>query len=67
MSNWTKARDGFTHYVLPVAAGVGAGIATGNPAVGVGVGGALLSAGQADLAQKAQAAANAQNWQHQRI
>lgn len=66
MSNWTKARDGFTHYVLPVAAGVGAGIATGNPAVGVGVGGALLSAGQADLAQKAQAAANAQNWQHQK-
>lgn len=66
MSDWTKGRDVFTHYVLPIAAGVGTGILTANPAVGVGVGGALLSAGQADFAQKAQAAANNTNWQHQK-
>ena len=34
MSKWTSLRDGFTHYVAPIGAGIGAGVLTGNPAIG---------------------------------
>ena len=65
MSKWTNLRDGFTHYVAPIGAGIGAGVLTGNPAIGFAVGSGLLGAAQAHQAQKSQAVANAENWQHQ--
>lgn len=47
MSLWTDFRDISTHYVLPVAAGVGAGFLTANPMIGVGTGATLLGAAAA--------------------
>lgn len=52
MSVWTTFRDFGTHYALPATAGFVTGAVTGNPALGVGVGSALMGVAQAHDVKK---------------